>query len=166
MKILRWLDTVLYKLEAGILAFSLGVMVLLAFLQVVLRNLFGTGFIWGDTLVRHLVLWVGFFGAALAVKEERHISIDALTKFLSPRTKRIAWVLTSAFAMVVCLYLSEAAWVYLKEEHAAGSQLVLSIPSWVGLMIIPIGYLLLAVHFCVRVVEHGAKAFGKTAETR
>ncbi|MCK7524997.1 MAG: TRAP transporter small permease [Ignavibacteriales bacterium] len=62
-------------------------MVLLAFAQVILRNVFGTGLVWGDTIVRHMVLWAGFVGGALASYEGRHISIDALTKFFPPRVK-------------------------------------------------------------------------------
>ena len=80
-----WLDRILAKTETVVLVIFLGTMVVLAFLQVVLRNFFGTGLIWGDTLVRHMVLWAGFIGGALAAFEGRHISIDALTKYLSPR---------------------------------------------------------------------------------
>jgi C4-dicarboxylate transporter, DctQ subunit len=166
MTYLRSLDRLLYKIEHGFLVVTLGVMVLLAFAQVVLRNVFGTGLVWGDTIIRHLVLWVGFFGAALATSEQRHISIDALTKFLSPHLKHVVFVLTSLFALVVCLFLAAAAWTYLGEERAHGGELVLSIPSWVAQLIIPIGYALMAVHFLVKVVENAFLALNRTMEAR
>ena len=62
MKWLRSFDSLLARAETVVLVAFLGSMVVLAFLQVVLRNVFGTGLIWADTLVRHLVLWAGFFG--------------------------------------------------------------------------------------------------------
>jgi len=140
MTLLRSLDRLFYRLEYGLLVASLGSMVILAFAQVVLRNFFGTGIVWADTIVRHLVLWSGFVGAALATSEERHISIDAFTKFLSPRTKHIVMVFASLFAVVVCYYLALAAWEYVLEERIHGGVLVLSIPTWVALLIIPVGY--------------------------
>ncbi len=64
-------------------------MVVMAFAQVVLRNVFGTGLLWGDPAGAPDGAVGGFLGAALAAFEERHISIDALTKYLSPRIKHI-----------------------------------------------------------------------------
>jgi TRAP-type C4-dicarboxylate transport system permease small subunit len=158
MKILRTLDGALAKVETGLLVLSLGSMVLLSFAQVVLRNLFGTGFVWGDTLVRHLVLWAGFIGGALAAFEGRHIGIDALTRFLSPRWKHLAAVLTSLFGTVACFFLAKAALTFTLDERAAGGDLVLNIPTWVAMVIIPFGYGLIMVHFAVKVVEHAADA--------
>lgn len=164
MSVLRSLDRVLYKIEYGFLVAALGAMVLLAFTQVMLRNVFGTGLVWADTIIRHLVLWVGFIGAALATSEQRHISIDALTKFLSPRIKHIVSVFTGLFALVVCLFLAAAAWTYLEDERAHGGELVLSIPTWVAQVIIPAGYVLIAVHFLVKVVENAFRALNRNGE--
>ena len=165
MTLLRSIDRFLYKIEFGFLVVFLGTMMLLAFTQVILRNFFGTGFIWADTLIRHLVLWTGFTGAALVTSEERHISIDAFTKLLAPRTKHIVQAITSLFAAVVCYFLANAAWTFLIDERGAGDEIVLSIPTWVAIFIIPAGYALLLFHFLVKVVDHLTAAFGKTEET-
>jgi TRAP-type C4-dicarboxylate transport system permease small subunit len=166
MKFLRSLDRFFYKIEFGLLVAFLGSMVLLAFLQVVLRNFFGTGIMWADTIVRHLVLWSGFVGAALATSEERHISIDALTKFLSVRTRHIVLIFTSIFAAIVCYYLSAAAWEYVLEERINGGELVLGIQTWVALLIIPAGYILIAFHFIIKAIENTISTFTKQAEAR
>ena len=165
MSLLRTLDKFFQKIELVLLVTFLGSMVLLAFTQVVLRNFFDTGFIWADTIVRHLVLWSAFVGAALATSEDRHISIDALTRFLSPRTKHIAMVFTSTFALVVCYYLAMAAWTYVFEERQYGGELVLSIQTWVALLIIPLGYHLLSFHFFVKAIESLVMVFSKDSGT-
>jgi len=110
MTVLRLLDRILSKIELVFLVVFLGAMVTLAFGQVVLRNALGTGIPWADTIVRHLVLWAGFMGAAMATSAERHISIDALTKFLPQRAKHSVAVFTSLFAVIVCTFLAAAAW--------------------------------------------------------
>lgn len=156
MKLIRAVDAILARAETILLVTFLGAMVVLAFMQVVLRNVFGTGLLWGDTLVRHMLLWAGFLGGALAAFEERHISIDALTKYLSPRSKHAAALLTNLFAAVVCYYLAQAAWTFLHDEMAAGGQFILSLPGWVAVVIIPIGYALIMVHFVLKVFEHAS----------
>jgi TRAP-type C4-dicarboxylate transport system permease small subunit len=166
MSFLRTLDRWLTKVESVLLVVFLSVMLTLAFTQVVLRNVFNSGLLWGDTLVRHLVLWVGFLGAAVATSGEGHISIDALTKFLPVRVKAGAHVLTSLFAAAVCWYLAEGSYHFLKSEAAAGSTFALGIPVWVGALIVPVGYLLLSFHFLVRCVESLLVAAGRTAPPR
>ncbi len=156
MKLIRTLDAILARGESILLVTFLGAMVVLAFAQVVLRNVFGTGLLWGDTLVRHMLLWAGFLGGALAAFEERHISIDALTKYLSPRTKHLAALITNTFAAVVCYYLAHAAWIFLRDEMSAGGDFILSLPGWVAVVIIPIGYALIMVHFTLKVFEHAS----------
>jgi TRAP-type C4-dicarboxylate transport system permease small subunit len=153
MKVLAGLERLFVRIETGILVLTLSMMILLAFTQVVLRNVFGTGLLWSDTVVRHLVLWVGFTGAALAASDERHISIDALSKFLPTRVRSIAKIVTSLFAFLVCLVLTDASLSLFRDEMEFGGELVLGLPSWTGVMILPPGYLLIAFHFLVRVVQ-------------
>jgi TRAP-type C4-dicarboxylate transport system permease small subunit len=152
MTYLNLLDRLLSKVESVLLIVFLGTMLVLAFAQVILRNVFGTGLVWADTIVRHLVLWAGFIGAALATGEGKHISIDALTKFLPAHIRLLAQVVTSLFAVFACYFLANAAWTFLRAEYAEGVELVLSIPTWAALLIIPVGYGLMAVHFVVKAV--------------
>jgi len=158
MKFLRSFDRMLAKVETVVLVVFLGSIVVLAFLQVVLRNFFGTGMIWADTLVRHLMLWAGFFGGSIAAFEGRHISIDALSKYLPQMWKHIAGVIANLFGAIVCYYLMQAALTFVRSEAEAGGEFLFGLPGYVGMVIIPIGYLLLALHFVVKVAEHTADA--------
>jgi TRAP-type C4-dicarboxylate transport system permease small subunit len=158
MRLLQAIDRTLARAETVLLVIFLGTMVLLAFAQVVLRNVFGTGLLWGDTLVRHMVLWAGFIGGALAAFEGRHIGIDALTKFLSPRARNVAGTVTNLFGAVVCYYLAQASWTFLLDERESGSEFILSLPGWVAMVIIPAGYALIMAHFLVKVFEQGSLA--------
>ena len=72
--------------ESGLLVLLLSTMILLAAYQVVARNFFDTGILWGDALVRVLVLWVTFIGATIASRNDEHIRIDLLTRFTGERS--------------------------------------------------------------------------------
>jgi TRAP-type C4-dicarboxylate transport system permease small subunit len=160
MKVIRYLDRWLTRAEGALLVALLSVMVILAFGQVVLRNVFGTGIVWADTVIRHLVLWAGFIGGALATSAGRHISIDALTKFLPPRVRAGAQALTALFTAAVCAVLTNAAWTFLVDERSSGSILIFDIPTWVVLTIIPAGYVLVGIHSLVLAAEGAAQVAG------
>lgn len=152
MNVLQRMDALLNKFEGALLIFFLAVILVMAFLQVVLRNFFSFGFLWADILLRHLVLWIGFLGAALATSQERHISIDALTRFLPVRLKHAMRVFTNLFAALVCYYLMTAAITFVQSEIDAGTTVYANIPGWYAEVIIPVGFGLLMIHFFVRVV--------------
>jgi TRAP-type C4-dicarboxylate transport system permease small subunit len=78
----RWerVDRVIDRWEQTLLIIFLGLMILIAFSQIVLRNLFSTGLTWGDALVRDLVLWVVSLGG-MATRRE-YINIDLMSRWV------------------------------------------------------------------------------------
>ncbi|MBI4549002.1 MAG: TRAP transporter small permease subunit [Ignavibacteriae bacterium] len=158
MKLIQTLSTALAFIERTLVVLLLGVMVLLAFSQVILRNVFSTGFLWADPLLRHMVLWVGFVGASLATQQEKHISIDLITRFVSPKIKTASRIMTNLLAGIVCAFLANAAWTFLLSEMESGDVLFTigktSFPLWWFEAIIPFGFAFIAFRFLLRVVEH------------
>jgi TRAP-type C4-dicarboxylate transport system permease small subunit len=150
MNILKSIDKALTKAEETVLIALLSVMVVMAFLQVVLRNLFSSGIFWADILLRHLLLWLGFLGAAIATSENRHINIDALRRFLSPRVRSTVEILTDVFAAGICYLLAKSSWTFVLGEIADHRTIFENIPSWYAQIIIPVGFGLLVVHFLIR----------------
>src|SRR5690606_12731212 len=57
-RLVHWLRA----LEDALLIVAFGSLVVLAGLQIVMRNIFESGFVWIDPLLRILVLWVGMLG--------------------------------------------------------------------------------------------------------
>ena len=63
----------LSRAEELLLVLFLGVMVVMVLAQILLRNLYQSGILGGDELVRHLVLWIAFFGAGIATRSSAHV---------------------------------------------------------------------------------------------
>ncbi len=150
MRTLKTLDGWLNKAESAALIVLLIGMVLLAFAQVVMRVAFSTGLIWGDILLRHAVLWIGFLGGALGISNNRHITIEAFAHFMSSRTRSAFSIITNLFGAVICVLLASAAVGFVKDEISSGSSVFGTIPSWYPEIIIPIGFSLFVFHFVVR----------------
>ncbi len=159
MNPVRKIDVFLGKCASALLIVLLAVMVLMGFTQVMLRNIFSTGILWADVFLRHTVLWIGFLGAIVAAGEKRHITIDALTKLLSPRQQRIASVITGIASVTVCYFLTSASLRFLKDEMEFGGTLILDLPIWIFQVIIPAGFGLMMVRFAVHTLDSAVSLF-------
>ncbi len=145
----RWdrLDEIIARAEQVLLAIMLSSMILVAFLQIVLRNFFATGLSWADPMVRYLVLWAGFAGAALATKEGKHIKIDVFSQMLPELGNRIVHLVTDTFSAFICGLLAYAAWVFIRNEAQIGGATFLDLPVWILQLIIFISFGLMALRF-------------------
>jgi len=145
----RWdrADESIDRAEQILLVVLLSSMIVIAFLQIVLRNLFSTGLAWGDPLVRNLVLWIGFIGAALATKEGKHINIDVVSRWMPPLGKGLTKFLTELFSFFICGLLTFAALKFIKNEAQMGNVAFLGIPAWIPEIILPLVFGLMALRF-------------------
>jgi TRAP-type C4-dicarboxylate transport system permease small subunit len=150
MKILTRLDNWLGRLELGIVIVLIGTMIVFAFLQVVLRNIFSTGIEWIEIFLRHTVLWLGFLGGALATGNKRHIKIDAVSHFFSTRIQVGFHIILNLFAAAICIMLTQASVKFIKSEIEMKTLVFDNIPAWYVEMIIPIGFMLHVIHFLFR----------------
>ncbi len=116
--------------------------------QVVLRYFFDNGIIWGDPAARTLVLWVGFLGAVLTTRDNKHFQIDVLTRFLRPAGRKWFRRLSNLFAAVVCLVLAHASISFLGFE--SGTRGAFNLPVVIVDVIIPAGFYLMVVQFALR----------------
>jgi len=152
-KILQSVDSGLAYVETGLIILILGSMVLLSFLQVLMRNFFDTGILWGDIFLRHLVLWVGFIGASLATREEKHINIDLLTRLIPKKIVPFAKIVIDITSVIICLVLVKAGWEFVSMEIEANTTLFQNVPSWYFEIIIPVGFALIALRFIFKIIE-------------
>ncbi len=128
----------------------LGGLVTLAAAQILMRNIFDSGLPWADPLLRLIVLWLTLAGALAATRDNKHIRIDLLSRFLPKRLA--AWMdrLTSAFAAIVCALLAWHGGRLVWFEYQDGTLVAPGIPAWTAELIIPLGFGLMALRFALR----------------
>ncbi|HEX4047503.1 MAG TPA: TRAP transporter small permease subunit [Elusimicrobiota bacterium] len=161
---LRSAEDLLARAEGAVLVALLAVMVTLAFAQVVLRR-FDAGLLWGDTVLKQLVMWTGFLGAALAAHAEKNFAWEASNLGTPQRWKQPLRLLASLAGAFVCALMLQAAWRYAADDRSAGEVLTtigsLTIPSWIGAAGIPGGFALLLAHSLFKAVDAALAALGK-----
>ena len=141
------IDRVLEKFEYQIIVCLLSLMIILSFGQMVSRNLFHQSLVWGDTFLRQLVLWTGFLGASLAVRQNKHISIDVLSNFLPTSSKNKVFTFTRIVTAIISGFLAWAAWSFVQFEKESESTLFLDLPVWIFQLILPYSFLIIAFRF-------------------
>lgn len=153
-RVLRFLGV----FEDAILASVLGVMIVIAAIQIVLRNVFDTGFLWADPMLRVSVLWVGMLGAMAATRDDRQISVDALSRFLPSSWNTRVRVLTDIFTAVVAGFFSWHAGRLVIEDHASGMTAFAWVPVWVCELILPVAMAIIAIRYAIYAWKHFREA--------
>jgi TRAP-type C4-dicarboxylate transport system permease small subunit len=147
----KW-DDRLGRIEKFTLCVMLSVMILMAFIQIILRNVFSSGIAWGDPLVRYLVLWVGFIGASLATREGKHITIELVSRWLSERGNRYVQAICNLISALICALMVFAGLTFISNEAQMGGTAFLQIPLWIPQIIIPVAFAMMTLRFFLRVV--------------
>ena len=147
--VLSRLKTWLHYLEDGILVGLLALMIGLAVAQILLRNVFDGGLVWGDSLVRMMVLWVTLVGSMVAARTRNHISIDVATRYLPAKGKKVTGVLVDLFTAVVCSYLSYYSARFVHMEYEFGSLTFAGKPAWIFQVIMPLGFGVIGLRYLV-----------------
>ena len=126
----------------------LAAMTLLTFVQVVLRYVFNSGFVWALELTTVFFAAMIFVGISYGVRVGAHIGVDALVKLMPSRTRRVVSIgvvlLCLAYAAIVII----GSWEYVSKMKMIGVELEdMPIPLWIVRAIMPLGYALLTLRF-------------------
>lgn len=119
--------------------------------QIVLREIFATGFVWADELVKLMVLWLAMVGSIAASRDNRHIRIDALSHILPDKAIAATRILVDLFAALVCGVIAWHAIRYQQLEIEFGDTVLIDTPAWLAHAIVPIAFALVGYRFLVLV---------------
>ena len=145
---------VIEHVEDSILVGLLLLMIFMAVLQILLRDVFATGIVWSDVLVRILVLWVGLVGAMVASRQGRHINIDIMDRYLSERAKIVARFVVEFFTALICLIAAYYGLRFVQMEFSMGGRAFAKVPSWLCESIIPFAFMVMAVRYILLSVNN------------
>ena len=153
MTLLERLERTGRHLETILLVFLLGSMMLLAVGQIVLREVFSTGFVWADELIKLMVLWLAMVGSVAASRENRHIRIDALSHILPKLAVDLTRALVDVFAAIVSGIIAWQTWRYLQVEIEYEDMVLVNVPAWIAHSVLPAAFLLISFRFVVLFIK-------------
>ena len=94
-----------------------------------------------------MLLWGTFFGAAWVLKEDGHVKVDLVVKFLPPRIQRTLELLMYLLGFLLFIYIAWHTTFETIDIYSRGilNVKMLKIPKYLLLLIIPLGSLLLSI---------------------
>lgn len=138
------------RLEDALLVLILMGMVILSFTQILLRNIFATGLVWIDPLVRQMLLWVTLTGAMVAARRHKHITVDAISRYLPQgRIKSAAGFICDTFAMIICALLTYSTFrvFHMEYQDPLGGNIIHGLPLWASLLTMPVAFGVMTLRF-------------------
>lgn len=164
MKLVRYIDRGLARVEGWLIVIFLALMVGFTFFHVILRALFTHAHIqwandilgyvdWTEPFVRLLVLWITFLGASLITGENKHIKIDLMPALFPSHWLPFRELLLSLVCVLITAFMLKASIDYIRIEMEFGDQLFLNVPTWIGELILPAGFSMILFRFFLRGIE-------------
>lgn len=149
-KILVRVQRLTGRIEDVLLVLLFGGMLGLAVLQILLRNLFDMGLTWSDPLLRVGVLWLAMLGAMAATRDNNHIHIDVLSRFLPAKAADWTRRATDLATGLICALLAWHSARFVAYEWQDGMLLFATVPAWACELVLPISFGVMAVRFLAR----------------
>ena len=155
MAILRFLDTVLSRIEEALISALLLLSSFVLFANVVARYGFNNSFSWAEELTRYAIVWMVFVGGSVAARNGAHIGVDVLARLLSGVPAGKALILgVDLLCVAFSLFLVVLGWELAAQAREFGQlSPAMQLPLWTVQIAIPVGGALMALRFSQRFVR-------------
>ena len=120
-------------------------MAIIIFSNVVLRYTTGDSIIWAEEVARHMMIWVAFLGAGLALRFGGHVAIDSLHRAVSLRAARVLRAVVVLGLSVFFIFMTVASSDYVWRTRFQ-STAATDIPISFIYAAMPVGFVLMLVH--------------------
>jgi TRAP-type C4-dicarboxylate transport system permease small subunit len=99
-----------------LIAFFLGVMIILVFMNVVFRYLFNKGFAWSEEIARLCFIYLVYLGAIGAMRDNQHLIIDSILSRVPLIAQRIIYFLVQAGVIWIMFILTQGSWMLMMQN--------------------------------------------------
>jgi C4-dicarboxylate transporter DctQ subunit len=141
-----------HRIEEGLIALILGVMVTLTFVQVVLRYGFNSGFVWQLEANFYLFSWLVMLGISYCVRVRAHIGVDAAVRLLPAKGRRAIGLLVLLLALTYTGLMLYGSFAYIHRMYIINVEAEdIPIATWKLSLCLPLGFILLL----IRLLEMG-----------
>jgi len=141
--ILAWVAAILFVLAGCMLTY-----------EVLARYFFVRPTIWAAELSQLCLIWGSLLGMPWALSARRHISVDAVTRLLSPKIQRLVEIIAMTCILAFSMMVTFKGWEIFYESFERGrtSGTMLDLPAWIAELPVAIGFALLAIQAVIEIV--------------
>lgn len=149
---LKRISRLLCGLTTIVVAILFAVLVMMIFVQVVLRYGFASSLLWVEELGRFIFMWLMCLGISIGIYHKKQIAVTFLIDWLPAGAKKVASALTTGIVGLFFLLLAYLSFDFAVRNIAAESS-VLFIPLGDVYMILPVTSVICVIYCLEQVVE-------------
>lgn len=143
----------LFKIVEILMATMLGLMILLVFMNVILRYFFNSSITWSEEMARYLFVWIIYIGAIGAMRDNTHLGVDTVIRRLPPVFQKTGYLCGQVLILLLMILLFQGSWeltLLNVDSKASATNIPLTLIYGIGLI----------TSFCiaVNVLSNGYKA--------
>lgn len=117
----RTLVRALDRLEQAVGAFCLGLILVLVMIQVIQRVTSGSSWVWTGEIAKYAMVWMTFILAAHLLRTGKHLQMDVIDQWLTPRGEQIMSRVTDVLIALAGWGLAWAGWGLLNAPFLGSS---------------------------------------------
>ncbi len=143
------------KIEEIILVLLFALMLVASILKIILRFLpFNIDSDVLNTFSSAMVLWLALWGALVAAKESKNITIDVISRYAKSKASK-RWIagITTLIACSICGVLAVVSAQFVLEEFELGTIAFSKVPSWLVAIVIPLAMTLMSLRYFVGLIS-------------
>ncbi|MDT8860736.1 TRAP transporter small permease [Alkalihalobacillus sp. MEB130] len=131
---------------------------LLILLEVISLKLFNYSFNWVLELTEYLLVFLTLFGAAWLLRQDGHIRFDLLINRFNVKNQVIFGIINSIIGFLISITITISGFItsWGLFQRGVKTETMLQLPRSLLIVIIPIGFLFLAIQFSLNIIA-GAK---------
>ncbi|HAI85795.1 MAG TPA: hypothetical protein DCL63_02250 [Firmicutes bacterium] len=117
-------------------ALMLAAMAAITLIAVFYRYVLGNALSWTEELTRYLMIFVGLFGTAVALRRDEHVGFTMIVEKLPPVGRRVANIISYAGVGIFCWIMAYDGYKWASWTGTTAE--ILPIPMWIPCSMVPI----------------------------
>jgi len=109
---MKWIRKIAKNVDDIIGLVSLGLVVIVVFINVISRYIFDNPLTWSDELATALFVWCIFIGSSVCAKYGSHISIDIMVDIMPKKVRKILDIFGKLLVLAFNVYLTHLSYQF------------------------------------------------------
>ena len=140
--------------EEYFIVWTMAIMTVLVFLQVVMRYVFANSLSWSEEMARFIFLWLSWIGASYAVKERSHFRVEMFANMIQGTARKYFECLILIIWFIFSLFLTWFGTELLLFLHDSGQfSAAMEIPMTLPYASVPVGCGLMSIRLLIEIYK-------------
>lgn len=121
---------------------------LLVFVQVLLRYMFNYSIAWSEEAARYMIAWFIFLGSSMAVKDNAHVNMDALSNLIKGKVNQAISIVIDLINIAFCIVIIMAGLKMVQSAMDLGTTATsISLPLYIPYASVPVGVFFMLIRY-------------------